>query len=99
MIKVNTLLAAAMADASLKRFTDFLEANNIPPSAQRFMTTTDGEGLGWRAISDFAGFFTDKDYEDGVQTDILDKTDAKDNKTVRGRLRVAWRLARCLSVL
>ena len=80
--------------AAMQKFVKFLEANSIPPNVHKYMTTDQPNGLGWAAISDFAGYFTEKDYEEGVESDILAHTPEKDNKTVRSRLRVAWRLAR-----
>ena len=80
--------------ASIQKFAKFLDANEVPPDVQTYMMKAQPEGLGWKSISDFAGYFTDKDYEEGVQTDILANTGDKADKTARARLRVAWRLAR-----
>ena len=81
--------------AAMDKFVKFLNSNDIPPAVQAFMLRAQTEGgLGWKAISDFAGYFADKDYEDGVQEVVLNSTLHKEDKTARSRLRVAWRLAR-----
>ena len=49
--------------------------------------------LGCVCIADFANMFTQADYENKVDTDILAKTDLANNALQRGRLRTAWRLA------
>ena len=67
--------------AAIIKFTKFLEANNIPPAVQQFMLQPQAQGgLGWQSISDFAGYFIEKDYEDGVESEILAATPTRTTK-------------------
>ena len=63
--------------------------SQVDPAIAKYVTDT----IGCSIISDVANLFTNTDYETGVDTAILAKTDFKDNVLQRGRLRAAWRLA------
>ena len=70
-----------------------LVESNLDNCIVDYIMKSPPEGLGMQSIADFANFFAENNYEDQVNTDILDKTDKKDNPLQRGRLRTAWRLA------
>ena len=52
------------------------------------------ETLGCQSVSDLAGVWTEKTYQEGVVSQCLDLTSLKGNLVQTSRLRLAWELAR-----
>ena len=81
-----------MASENTARLRRLLQTEaRVDPRLIEYMVDT----LGMDSITDFANHFTQTDYQDGVQTEILDKMpDLQASRIQRGRLRTAWELAR-----
>ena len=90
---------AASASAQPQDLLPFLLKNGVAEPVARYVTTPraqgGGGGIGLQSIADYAGVFTSQNYEERVQTAILDKGPAeyKDDLGSLARLRTSWRLA------
>ena len=75
--------------------TKFLLDAVVPPSIGIYIVSKPPDGLGMQSVSDFASAFKESDYEDKVQSVILDKVPQhKEDIVALARLRTAWQLAR-----
>ena len=89
---------ASYQDEQLRRLKDLLEHDAVAQKEVIAFITTKSDGsngcLGCASISDLASFFTDRDYETELKTEVLDKTVAKDDRLQLARLRTAVRLCK-----
>ena len=80
----------AVVDEGIIRLRKHLADSKLPTEVVTFIT----DNLQLESISDFAGFFTESSYQDGVSSEILDHIASyKGNALMRGRLRTSWQLA------
>lgn len=78
-----------------EQFALFLRKNGVPDPLCEFMVAARPEGLGLASIADYGSYFTEKSYEDGLKTAVLEKIEAfKSDFLALARLRTAWKLAR-----
>ena len=91
-------MSTEAASSGISELERFLVKNGIPQPVATFVTTpkeADPPGRGLESIADFAAVFTERDYEDRMQTFILDQVAAhKEDYRALGRLRTAWLLAK-----
>lgn len=91
-------LLVAMADVIIESKENLkkllLKEAKVATELVEHMLKPPPEGLGMESISDFAAYYKQDEFEDGVVTDVLTRVEAyKDDKIQRSRLRSAWRLA------
>ena len=75
---------------ALQDLKDFLAKFAVHADVIAKITDEQPGGMGMASLADFRGYFTAAEYEDGVQTEILDGTFQASDRLQRSRLRVAW---------
>eukprot|EP00959_Pyramimonas_sp_CCMP1952_P294404 6157814-Pyramimonas_sp.AAC.1 len=88
------MAAASGAEPSvLKKF--FADSSAPEPVITFLLQPRSDGGFGLESVSDFASVFKETDYEDKLQSEVLDKVEAhKTDLIALARLRAAWQLAR-----
>ena len=84
----------AVLSESQQELAKILEKRSVDMAVAPFLSST----LQMEGISDFAGYFTLKSYEEGVSSDILGQVGLGDNRIQVSRLRTAWELVRAETI-
>ena len=88
-------MAGTGAASSATELEKFLAKQEIPPEVVAFVVAPRPTGRGLTSIADYGSVFTEKDYEDRVQTWILEHVEGfKDDFVALARLCTAWQLAK-----
>ena len=88
-------MAGTEAACSATELEKFLAKQEIPPEVVAFVVAPRPTGRGLTSIADYGSVFTEKDYEDRVQTWILEHVEGfKDDFVALARLCTAWQLAK-----
>ena len=82
-------MRSAMAEA-LQDLKDFLAKLAVHADVFSKITDEQPAGMEMARVADLGGYFTATEYEDGVQTEILDSTSQASDRLQRARLRAVW---------
>ena len=95
--KQEAPMPSSLADPKTPRFTlaALLWKNSVSEDVIKFYTDPKPDGKGCTSISDFAGIYTETNYEQKIETAVTGMEAHREDDLEVARTRVAWTVARC----